>query len=542
MKKTVSFIGVICLSFSLLAACADTGTRRTSCLEDENVRPDVTKMIFYVSSDEADINLNKVKITPPYKNENGTVFVPLKVLCENLGAETEGDSPDTGIEIKSADTGTLVEVGKSAITVNGEAVPGGSAPETVDGEVMVPIETVATALGAQVRYDAEKDRVIVDKRSVQKSWRINNAMLDEIKAFVLKKTAENAPTYQGEIPHATDRNGKYKLMDNPGWVAGFYTGLNYICYGWSGDEKYIDYAKEVFPMLKIYLRTRPEFYHHDLGFTFMLSYYQDYLLNRTESSKKVVINAADVLMGRFTDAGYIRGWNVWGDDEFARNNRYRMICDSMCNIPILFTASELTGDKKYYDAAVSQADLTIKYLIRDDFTTTHTFLFNSDGSPRCQQQYQGAYDASCWSRGHAWVINGMAQAYKYTKDGRYLQAAKDLTDTYLIMTDDDLIPHWDFVFKGRSSEPRDTSAAAITACGLCDIYDATGDEFYKDTAYKILCELYENYSSANEPDNQGLINHATGNKPQHQNIDVSLIYGDYYFAQLTDRFCSPDKY
>ena len=80
MKKAVSFIGVICLSFSLLAACGDTNTQKTSYLEDENVRPDITKMIFYVSSDEANINLNKVKITPPYKNENGTVFVPLKVL------------------------------------------------------------------------------------------------------------------------------------------------------------------------------------------------------------------------------------------------------------------------------------------------------------------------------------------------------------------------------------------------------------------------------------------------------------------------------
>jgi len=541
MKKAVSFIGVICPSFSLLAACGGTNTQKTSYLEDENVRPDITKMIFYVSSDEANINLNKVKITPPYKNENGTVFVPLKVLCDNLGAEAKGDSLDTGIEIKSTDSAVLVLIDKSSITVNGKTVSGVDAHETVDGETMVPIETVAAALGAEVRYDAEKDRVIVDKRRIRKNWQVNNAMLDEIKAFVLKKTAENAPTYKRQIPHATDENGKYKLMDNPGWVAGFYTGLNYICYDWSGDEKYVGYAKEVFPMLKNYLRIKPEFYHHDLGFTFMLSYYRDYLLNGTESSKKVVIDAADVLMGRFTDAGYIRGWNVWGDDEFARNNQYRMICDSMCNILILFTASELTGDKKYYDAAVSQADLTIKYLIRDDFTTTHTFLFYPDGSPRGEQQYQGAYDTSCWSRGHAWVINGMAQAYKYTKDERYLQAAKDLADTYLLMTDDDLIPHWDFVYKGNDGEPRDASAAAIIACGLCDIYDATDDEFYKDTAYKILCELYVNYSSSDEPDNQGLINHATGNKPQHQNIDVSLIYGDYYFAQLTDRFCAADK-
>ena len=541
MKKTVSLITVLCVLLLLLNACSPDNTEKSNYLEDENVCPTVTKMIFYISSDTANINLNNVKTEPPYI-KNGTAFVPLRVLCENLGASVEWNGSGNAVDIKLNDTSISVGFDKASITVNGDEVSIPEIPEIIDGVVMVPVTAVSNALGAQVRYDSEKNRIIVDKRSTKAEWQVNTAMIEEIKEFVLKKTAENSSGYNGLVPHATDKNGKYKLMDNPGWVAGFYTGLNYLCYDWSGDAKYIDYAKEVFPMLTDYLYRKPESYHHDLGFTFMLSYYRDYLMNKTEASEKVVIDAADVLMGRVTDAGYIRGWNVWGDNEFARNNKYRMICDTMCNIPILFTASSLTGDKKYYDAAVSQADLTIKYLIRDDFTTTHTFLFNPDGSPKCEQQYQGAYDTSCWSRGHAWVINGMAQAYKYTNDERYLQAAKDLADTYLIMTDEDLIPHWDFVFKSKEYEPRDSSAAAIIACGLCDIYDSTGDTFYKDTAYKILCELYVNYSSANEPDNQGLINHATGNKPQHQNIDISLIYGDYYFAQLADRFSDPDKY
>ena len=343
MKKTVSFIIMLCMSFSLISACG--GNKRAKYLEDENVRPDVVKMIFCVSSDTANINLNEVKITPPYKDENGTVFVPLDALCDGLGATVKADSRDAGVEIKSADGEISIQIDNGAMTVNGKAVSGACNTEIIDGTVMAPAEMTAKALGAEARYDAEKDRVIVDKRSVRKKWQVNNAMIEEIKAFVLKKTAKNASGYKGQIPHATDKNGKYKLMDNPGWVAGFYTGLNYICYDWSGDEKYVGYAKEVFPMLKVYLDTNPEFYHHDLGFTFMLSYYQDYLLNKTDESKKEVIDAAEVLMGRFTDAGYIRGWNVWGNDEFARNNRYRMICDSMCNIPILFTASELTGEK-----------------------------------------------------------------------------------------------------------------------------------------------------------------------------------------------------
>lgn len=67
------------------------------------------------------------------------------------------------------------------------------------------------------------------------------------------------------------------------------------------------------------------------------------------------------------------------------------------------------------------------------------------------------------------------------------------------------------------------------------IYDSTGDEFYYEAAKRIFKTLYESYSTKDDPDNEGLILHATGHKPNGQNIDVSLIYGDYYFAELTER-------
>ena len=80
-------------------------------------------------------------------------------------------------------------------------------------------------------------------------------------------------------------------------------------------------------------------YNHDLGFTFLLSYYQDYLLTGSEASKQVVIDAGDALLARAREPlGYIRGWNQWGNSKYGQENNYRMIADSMCNIPLLFIA------------------------------------------------------------------------------------------------------------------------------------------------------------------------------------------------------------
>ena len=74
-----------------------------------------------------------------------------------------------------------------------------------------------------------------------------------------------------------------------------------------------------------------------------------------------------------------------------------------------------------------------------------------------------------------------------------------------------------------------------------ELYDITKDETYKDTAYRILENLYEKYSSENDAEYEGLIKEATGHKPAGRNIRCSLIYGDYYFVELLSRFMGTSK-
>ena len=377
--------------------------------------------------------------------------------------------------------------------------------------------------------------------------------LNDCKNMILAKIMRNGDRFENVkfpgknfpdidmFPEATDEDGLFKSRSHPGWIAGFYTGLNYICYGWSGEQRYIDHARRVFDTLEYFLYNKPTQYYHDVGFTFMLSSYEDYLVSDSADSKKAVIKAADLLKARVNEpTGYIGAWDPWDPndltDKFGHSNRYRMIVDTMCNIPILFTASELTGDNAYKDAAVRHARLTQQYLVRGDFTTPHTYSFDAAGNPIKERTHQGAYDSSCWARGQSWVVNGMAHVYMKTGDKSFLQTSKDCADTYFMMTDTDLIPRWDLVYTNDKKQPKDTSAAAITACGLLDIWEATGDAFYKDTAYSIWLVLYDYYSTKDDAAHEGILNEAVGNKPGGSNITVSLIYGDYYFALLTQRF------
>jgi len=104
----------------------------------------------------------------------------------------------------------------------------------------------------------------------------------------------------------------------------------------------------------------------------------------------------------------------------------------------------------------------------------------------------------------------------------------------------DRVPYWDFNAPDIPNDVRDSSAAAIAACGLLDLADSAQVPSYRDTALKILTSLATDYTSRDHPGEEGILLHATGAKPLGKEIDVSLTYGDYYFLEGLLRVLEPD--
>jgi len=85
---------------------------------------------------------------------------------------------------------------------------------------------------------------------------------------------------------------------------------------------------------------------------------------------------------------------------------------------------------------------------------------------------------------------------------------------------------------------RDSSAGACAACGLtllAELVPPHEAPVYRQAAEKILHSLYANYGAWDDPAQEGLILAGTGRFPAGQNIEVSLIYGDYYFVEGLSR-------
>jgi len=59
------------------------------------------------------------------------------------------------------------------------------------------------------------------------------------------------------------------------------------------------------------------------------------------------------------------------------------------NLDLLYLATELTGDRKYAEAATSQAEKTMNSHVRPDFTTYHVVNMNRDGTVDSCFTHQG---------------------------------------------------------------------------------------------------------------------------------------------------------
>ena len=104
----------------------------------------------------------------------------------------------------------------------------------------------------------------------------------------------------------------------------------------------------------------------------------------------------------------------------------------------------------------------------------------------------------------------------------------------------DKVPYWDFDAGQQPIAKRDASAAAITASALMELAQYTTGaekERYINDGVKMIQSLSNETYRAKEGENGGfLIKHCVGALTLNSEIDVPLVYADYYFLEALKRY------
>ena len=345
---------------------------------------------------------------------------------------------------------------------------------------------------------------------------------------------------RNKLPDGVDANGVHidQMINNKnGWTNGFWGALNCILYEYTKNEEYLKTAESSETLLDKALANYPRL-DHDVGFIYHILCGSLHKLTGSNESRTRNLFAAATLSSRFVmGANFIRAWNPWTPgDETAHN---WSIIDCLMNLPILYWASEQTGDDRYKRIAMAHADMALRAHLRSDGSVAHIVEHDREtGEVVCTYGGQGVAVGSSWSRGQAWGLYGFVLSYIHTGEERYLNAAKQIANYFIANVCDDWLPRVDF---RAPSEPvyYDSTAGACAACGMLELAKRLPENeggMYAHAAINVLKAMGDKFANF-DPATDDMIGYGTVRYPApphtvaSSGIHRSIIYADFFYTE-----------
>ncbi len=401
--------------------------------------------------------------------------------------------------------------------------------------------------------------------------------------------------------------GRYTTRGWTEWTQGFQFGIAVLAGEALGDEELLRHGGQA-----TVRSMAPHLSHvgvHDHGFN-NISTFGTLLRQVTEGStedpwKREFLELALKLSGavqatRWTSLpgglGYV----------YSFNGRHSLFADTIRSMRSL-AAAHLLGhalmeeqDRKVslLGRMLAHAETTARYNVyfgngRDVYDVpgrvAHESVFNVDsGTYRCPSSQQGYSPFSTWTRGHAWVLLGVAEQLEFLEGvsdeelrssgyfahatmsdvrSRFLEVARTVADFYLSETPTDGVPYWDTGAPGlrflgnyrerpaepdNDYEPVDSSAAAIAAQGLLRLgaFLESGDPSsdapaagrrYRQAGLTVARTLFRRPYLSHEERHEGILLHSVYHRPAGWDYvppggkvprGESSMWGDFHAVEL----------
>jgi len=358
---------------------------------------------------------------------------------------------------------------------------------------------------------------------------------DEGLALLLQRVESTLEqvTRQDIFPHAApSTTGVWEGTREGMWTSGFWAGLLWQRAAVTGK------AEDAATATTWTLRLSPHLDHqtHDIGFVFSSSAVLGWEICRDPACRDLALRAADRLAGMANPAvGVIP---VGSQAEIAAGLDDVTI-DCMGNLPLLWWAWKTTGEGRFLEVAVSHADRTAAWHVKEDGRIIQSTHYEPHtGRVTKQETHQGSGTDGCWARGQAWGVYGFAAAYRATGEERFLEVADRTAAYYFRRAGDDLVPFYCFDDPAKPNIPWDSSAAAITCAGLLILAEHAQDPIRRqrsrDRAEALLSAMVTGYLTPldeNDRRPRGMLLHGCYNKNAGWHMDHELVWGDYFLLE-----------
>ncbi|CAM9967440.1 unnamed protein product [Ectocarpus sp. 12 AP-2014] len=337
----------------------------------------------------------------------------------------------------------------------------------------------------------------------------------------------------------TDEDGEWRTANHNGnditltvWTSGMVAGMFWYQYEATDESKWKTYAEDIQEGLEgVELLD-----DNDLGFQTLNSFGLGYRLVGKSSFKERTLAGAESLYD-FRYASNIPAFWSWKNPSKEPQWERAVNVDMIMNMEIMLWAANNGGDTDFSDAVGNHADTTWADLVREDYSTYHVADYDpSTGDLEDKGTYQGWQDDSTWSRGQAWAVYGFAMVHRYLKDERFLDRSILTLGYFVDNLPDDNVPYADFDAPENSDNPKDSSATAIVASALFELFELTGEPTYLEKAQEFLSSLLlsSTYFHSSATDGwQALLRKSAAAWGEGS---VGSVTGDYFLLEAMVRY------
>lgn len=242
------------------------------------------------------------------------------------------------------------------------------------------------------------------------------------------------------------------------WTSGFYPMQTWLAYGLTGSRAWRVRAARVSRQLGDTATTTS----HDVGF--MVGYPAALALSLTGAPRyRDALRRAALSLDEHWIPGAQANW-AWPVSRGVT----RVIPDTLPNLRLVWAARRAgVAPRGGAEHARLHARTLVRTHVREDGSTRHVVdLDSATGEVIEVRPGQGWSTTSTWTRGQAWAMVGLTEAYAATGDPDLLAAARSTSGWWLASTPADCVP-WSDADGPRTA--RDTSAASAAAVALLQL-------------------------------------------------------------------------
>lgn len=344
------------------------------------------------------------------------------------------------------------------------------------------------------------------------------------------QVAVNLPLYTHHCQNHSSVAGIYPICDNVQWSCGFWPGEVWLSYRHTGD---VAFARAGAVLARSFARrvqgeAQPE--GQAPGLLYLPSCTAAFALTGDETARQAALLAAQQLARRLAAPAA------------ARDRCRPIVC--LFDLPLLAWAGRAGMAPGEAAAALEQTAALLPHFFGPGGAAYPAVCQRADGTFYDGAAGRGYDGGSIWARGQAWGIYGSILTYRETRRAEALAVFRQAVRTYLLRLPPDLVPYWDLIFPPGSAEPRDSSAAAIAACGLlaaARCLPLAEGAAYELLARRMLYSLAAEYTVAGPRPGFGQLRHGTYRKKSPFNtcapdgVDECTGWGDYFYMEALTR-------